>query len=240
MDRNEYIRRVLRPLRHVTDRECAAIRAELDGHLQDRMEALTAQGMEESAAEARAVAAMGDPDEVGQALQKQYPFGWLVVLRAATAALVFAVFCALFTVNPLYRLHWHLEARFFPRHHLSAWDAARCTQPLDIRADVGSDQLYIYGAGTGGEAGGTGAFAHIYYSIYDRRPLGCVSQWELHFEDEGGEKLRGSGGSTSSAGGVFGRDELEVPAGTERVYAVVERYGETLRLEIPLSWEVTE
>ena len=240
MNAAEYTEKVLSCLVDLTGREREAVRAELDGHMEDRILAAMEGGADAESAEAQAVAAMGNPEEVGRALQKQYPFGWLVVLRAAGAALAFTVLCVLFTANPLYQLKWNLEARFFPRHHLSAKEAQQCSQILDIRADVGSDQLYIYGAGTGGEVNSTAAEARIYYAIYDRRPLGYVSQWEMHFEDENGERLIGSGGSTSSAGGLFGRDDLQVPAGTERVYAVVDRYGEELRLEVPLSWEVTE
>lgn len=79
MDRRQYTDRVLTSLRRMTAKEREAIRRELDGHMEDHMEALRALGYDEALAEARTIAAMGDPEEVGRELNKQYPFRWLVV-----------------------------------------------------------------------------------------------------------------------------------------------------------------
>ena len=78
MDRRDYTDRVLSSLRRVTEEEREAIRSELDGHIEDHMEALRELGYDEELAEERAIAAMGEPDEVGRELNKQYPFRWLV------------------------------------------------------------------------------------------------------------------------------------------------------------------
>ena len=78
MDRRDYTDRVLSSLRRVTEKEREAIRSELDGHIEDHMEALRELGYDEELAEERAIAAMGEPDEVGRELNKQYPFRWLV------------------------------------------------------------------------------------------------------------------------------------------------------------------
>ena len=79
MDRRQYTEQVLSSLRRVTQRERESIRAELDGHMEDHMEALRALGYDEELAEERTLAAMGDPAEVGRELNRQYPFRWLVV-----------------------------------------------------------------------------------------------------------------------------------------------------------------
>lgn len=78
MDRRDYTDRVLSSLRRVTEKEREAIRSELDGHIEDHMEALRELGYDEELAETRTLAAMGDPEEVGRELNKQYPFRWLV------------------------------------------------------------------------------------------------------------------------------------------------------------------
>ena len=64
MDRRQYTDRVLAYLRRVTAKEREAIRQELDGHMEDHMESLRELGYDEALAEARTLAAMGDPEEV--------------------------------------------------------------------------------------------------------------------------------------------------------------------------------
>ena len=88
MDRRDYTDRVLSSLRRVTEKEQEAIRSELDGHIEDHMEALRELGYDEELAEERAIAAMGEPDEVGRELNKQYTgWGWVLVSRAADSSL---------------------------------------------------------------------------------------------------------------------------------------------------------
>ena len=48
MDRRDYTDRVLSSLRRVTEKEREAIRSELDGHIEDHMEALRELGMTRS------------------------------------------------------------------------------------------------------------------------------------------------------------------------------------------------
>ena len=64
---------VLANLRRVTPDERAAIRGEIDGHIEDHICDLIELGYDEKLAEERAMAAMGDPEEVGRELDKQYP-----------------------------------------------------------------------------------------------------------------------------------------------------------------------
>ena len=65
MDRKTYIDTVLSTLRRVTGDEKLAIRAELDGHIEDHMEGLLELGYDPALAEERTLAAMGDPGEPG-------------------------------------------------------------------------------------------------------------------------------------------------------------------------------
>ena len=50
------------------------MRWELECHLQDHAEALEAAGHPPEQAQARALAAMGDPQEVGSALDREFPW----------------------------------------------------------------------------------------------------------------------------------------------------------------------
>lgn len=96
MDRRDYTDRVLSSLRRVTEKEREAIRSELDGHIEDHMEALRELGYDEELAEERAIAAMGEPDEVGRELNKQYPFRWLVAKWGAILLAVWILASVLF------------------------------------------------------------------------------------------------------------------------------------------------
>ncbi len=62
MKREEYTERVLAAMHRVTVRERDAICAELDGHIEDRIEALLELGYEPELAEERVMARMGDPE----------------------------------------------------------------------------------------------------------------------------------------------------------------------------------
>ena len=66
MNREEYTRRVLSALGRLTPKEISAVRAEIDGHIEDHMAYLLDLGYDEQLAEARTMAAMGDPEEVGR------------------------------------------------------------------------------------------------------------------------------------------------------------------------------
>ncbi|MCI8539037.1 MAG: hypothetical protein HFF18_10330 [Oscillospiraceae bacterium] len=67
----------------------AAIARELAGHIEDRKEAWNASGLSPEEAEAKAIAAMGDPAELGKALDRAHPCVWSYlfwVLKPVTIA----------------------------------------------------------------------------------------------------------------------------------------------------------
>lgn len=70
MTRKEYTDTVLSTLRHVTGDEKAAIRKELEAHMEDHMEALLALDYPQELAEERTLSAMGDP--VGDDILRVY------------------------------------------------------------------------------------------------------------------------------------------------------------------------
>ena len=83
MTRREYTDRVVACLRGPTKEELEAIRAELDAHIEDHICDLLDLGYDEALAEERTMMWMGDPEEVGRELDKQYPMRWLIVSLAA-------------------------------------------------------------------------------------------------------------------------------------------------------------
>ena len=57
MDKKEYSRQVIAAMRHLRADEIAAIRAEIEGHIEDRMEPLLElQGIDEEEAQRRSIA----------------------------------------------------------------------------------------------------------------------------------------------------------------------------------------
>ena len=144
MDRRQYTEQVLSSLRRVTQRERESIRAELDGHMEDHMEALRELGYDEPEAEARTLAAMGDPAEVGRELNRQYT-GWGFVLlgRAAVALTVVLCIQALLYLGILGMVFDSISARIYPNEP-SAYTAVAATERVDIRIPVGNDILRVY------------------------------------------------------------------------------------------------
>ena len=144
MDRRDYTDRVLSSLRRVTEKEREAIRSELDGHIEDHMEALRELGYDEELAEERAIAAMGEPDEVGRELNRQYTgWGWVLVSRAAVVLTVVLCAQALLALGILGMVIDSISARIYPNEP-SAYTAVAATERLDIRIPVGNDILRVY------------------------------------------------------------------------------------------------
>lgn len=72
--------------------EAPSVRQELSDHIQDHQAALMAEGMDRDQAEEAAVAAMGDPEELGKALDALHsPWPWRIYHAARTAAFVLLV-----------------------------------------------------------------------------------------------------------------------------------------------------
>ena len=137
MTRREYTESVLSALRHVTRREREAIRAEIDGHIEDHMADLLELDYPPELVEERTLSAMGDPAEVGRALNRQYPLGWLVVSRTALAAVL--VLLLLLTQVNWQAVRWNLDTRFRSSDQFSYEEPYEFLNgsSLDIRVDIG-------------------------------------------------------------------------------------------------------
>ena len=235
MNREEYTQRVLSALGRLTPKEISAVRAEIDGHIEDHMAYLLDLGYDEQLAEARTMAAMGDPEEVGRELNKQYPLFWLVVSRVITAVMVLVILTGLLSTSTLvHRAAKNIEARTSPAGNISGHSEERCYQELDIRLEIGSDVLYFFGTAIDQQD-----YVRVYWVKYDQSILGEAGDWEVTYENEAGEDLLVGGGSSTGSGVSYHRDRLydTIPEGTPFVTAVVERYGERHEVQIPLKWE---
>ena len=259
MGRNEYTDRVLSMMRRANQGERDAIRAELEAHMEDHMACLLELGYSEELAEERTMAAMGDPEEVGRELDKQYGSRfWTLLEGIAVFTLIAVIFQAITGIGILFHAEDYLEARFMPERRLeqdSEQDGyhALATQSVDLRVPVGNDILRVYHVSVGNrvdhspEARGeeTILAAKVSLCSYDRIPFGTVSDeiWKgITLRNARGEALdrwtAGFGGSIGS----YGADYISRYVGIEPedTYVVLEydQYGESFSLEIPLP-EVT-
>ena len=241
MDRRQYTDRVLTSLRRVTAKEREAIRRELDGHMEDHMEALRELGYDEALAEERTIAAMGDPAEVGRELNRQYPFRWLAIGWAAMiATLLFALLVALPAWNKAGDVVNNLWCRFYPLHLLNlrdlSWGADRDYRPMvaeaekvDLRQTADGVTLYIYQAGLEDPAAEeTTAWAAV--SPY----------WDDPFRSNNVYRSLMASGEIDSLS--FDYDGPFIVSGQVRrgepLCFAYDISGETFSFEVPLPWEV--
>lgn len=236
MDRKAYIQAVLSALHHVTGDERAAIQAELDGHIEDHMEGLLELGYSPELAEERTLAAMGDPQEVGRELNKQYT-GWGFVLLSRAAVLLTVVLCiqAVLGLGILGNLWDSVWARVAPLEPEEI--SAAVTQRLDIRVPIGSDVVRVYGVSRLTREGVPAA--GVFLCAYDRLPGGVVSDRLLPgvwIEDQRGEALEWlSGGSGhGSIGADYQLRYVPVEETDTSITLRYERFGENIAVEIPL------
>lgn len=138
---NEFCGRVCRWVRFRPDR--AAITAELTAHLEDHMDALVARGFPPETAARQAVAAMGDPEEIGKELDKSHsPFlGWFqICFRVAVWGL--AVLVLLFTLPQVGAIAEDLAAPLQDGGHLDEFLTQN--DEYDIVADLNPGAVWHY------------------------------------------------------------------------------------------------
>lgn len=131
--------------------------------MEDHVAALLEAGYEETDTEERTLAAMGDPEEIGAELNRDYPLGWLVLSRVSLILTILICATFLFSWPILGNTLDSLQARISPETS-SFGSRTKYTyeRDLDIRAEIGDDILRIYKVGLDvnrdGETGNVGLF----------------------------------------------------------------------------------
>lgn len=232
MKKEEYVQRVLKQLTLVTSREEEAIRQELAGHIEDHMADLLDLGYDETLAEERTMACMGDPEEVGRELQKQYPLGWMVVADIARIlAFCLIVFLIIFPRDGsvLKAIAMHINPPVMARE-LKEPDAELL---LDERIPVGNDVLRLVWITRKGNE------AELYAVSYDRWPLGRVGDMDLQLETESGSGVARNTGVWFNPWYSWHNLRVSLAPEDTDVTLSCTRYGNTIEYCIPLP-EVTE
>ena len=156
------------------------------------MEALLELDYPPELAEERTLSAMGDPGEVGRALNRQYPFRWLVAARTAMALTIAAVLLmGSGLLGFLSNTGDNLRARFCPEtlaaveYHSDHLDAV---EGLDLRAELEDVTVRVYQAGLNDwtTARDTGVYIRHFF-IYGVLESTEVAELEITFDaQEGG------------------------------------------------------
>lgn len=237
MTRKEYTDTVLAALRRVTEDERRAIRAEIDAHMEDHICALLDLGYDEPLAEERTLALMGDPNEVGRELSKQYT-GWAFVVLSRVAVLLTIVLCIQMVLGfgIFGNLFYSFQARILPRE--ADWECAvAAAEAVNFRASVGNDVLRVYQVAVGSREGEI--VAGVALCVYDRIPGGVVSERllpNLRLEDQRGDapEYPLGGGGTGSWTAMYTVKYVPIQPGDTAVTVRYERFGEEIAVEIPL------
>ena len=232
--------RVTALLRRLTPEERAAARSELEDHIEDHMAALLELGYDEALAEERTMATMGDPEEVGRALDAQYPLGWLVVGRIALVLTVVVCIQAALGFGILFNAVDSVTARISPRERNCDMKVILAESQVDIRVPVGDDTLRVYQVWVGKESlREEGPLqAEVALCVYDRIPFGIASQRaaaDAVLRDQRGvETETWRAGSGGSYGAVYATRQVEIQPGDTSVTLVCDQFGRHTAVEIPL------
>lgn len=242
MSGQEFCDRVVACVRHATPEEKADIRRELEGHMEDHAAVLTEAGYTGEEAEERAAAAMGSPEEIGVALNQAYPLGWLVLSRVSLIITVLLCATLLFTWPLLGNVLSGLQARVAPQtSSFASRGQYACEREVDIRTEVGDNILRIYKVGMDPSADGETGSVGLFYCNYSKNPFGYATHGlELKYQTSAVTQrdghFFGSGGGDSGAYYAV-VEQLPVSRSDETLAVIYDRYGEYVRIEVPLPWE---
>lgn len=237
---DDYGKTVCTFVRHATTGEKEAIRQELADHMEDHAAALMDAGYDEEHAQRVAVEAMGDAEEVGRALNKEYPLRWLVLHRTVLVLLVIT-FALLLIDSPLsfYVIGNNLSARIAPEQ--SSWHPRDIppVNPLSLQHELpGHGVLSVYG--TALQPSGGQYTAYVCTVVYNKSPFQNMGTFQndvtftsgsgspAHLADRGGGGGMGALYTSYTLSGIAPEDTLSVH---------YDHYGYSFDLEIPLPWE---
>lgn len=169
MNRREYVEQVISALNHTTTKEKRAIRAEIDAHIEDHICDLINLGYSEELAEERTMLRMGNPQEVGRELNRQYPVQWLIL---RWVAMMLAIIVFLILSGPLQKRLSNsvdsLWARWRPEHvadlaEMEDKNGVLVTAVWDPGAEIHAEDVHIriYQAGVDDPVNGEEAWLGV-------------------------------------------------------------------------------
>ncbi|MEL4862077.1 permease prefix domain 1-containing protein [Pseudoflavonifractor phocaeensis] len=244
MDIESFCAGVLAHVPRATPKEREALRRELEGHVEDHVLDLEAAGCDTELAEARAVAAMGDPEEIGRALNAQLSPFWLWAGRGCKAAV--ALLClvqlaggSFFGLSRENVRRWEVwrAAQEEPWTLWTDWEPYPVSNRLDIRTPIGNDVLYIYQV----DVSPVEHMAAVKMVAYDMAGPGSVADFHryLTVETQGGTPQEPVWGGWSGNMPWYIR-RIHYEPGDTYFTLHYDRFGERVSIDVPLFGEVGE
>lgn len=244
---NFFCDRVCSYIDHATDKEKRAIHKELSDHIEDHAQALMELGRDETEARVAAIVAMGDPEEIGRELNKEYPLFWLLVSRIALAInIILAVFLIDPVLSHLSDAKANLQARYDP---MSIYED-RFTNEIDYRMEIPYNddiaRIFAMDIEKNDSRNPNDYMANIGICIYDKNIFGNVSSHSNNFyiyltEDAPyGDWARTNGSGYRSRSVIYTEKTIYFDAGQESLYAKYQWENEEICIEIPLDLEGIE
>ena len=237
---DEYSKAVARYVRHATGKEKANLRKELEDHMEDHAQALLDGGFPEDHAYRAAVESMGDPEEVGKALNREYPLRWLILSRSLlVVALILLVLLISWSSQTWHQWEPKLNARTPSLETMQAVAGPVLLHPLDLSQPINDDvTLAIYGVGLWQQEDGSYS-AYVCSISYPNSIFGTAGDlpFRLHFFSDETALPHGaqSGTQNNSVNDIMyyiSLPEYGIPLSVR-----YDSHGTTFDLEIPLPWE---
>ena len=244
MTREEFWKRVDTQLHRPNDKERYALRDELNAHIEDHALELEDAGCPAEEAEARAVEAMGEPEEIGKALNSQFSLFWQVMIWLGTLLIIWLVWEILINSWSWYGSLYqeNKQARNDPAGQVWFMPAFEQRYTLvenpEIRTRIGNDELYVYWVGIDPETDQ----AQVAVSLYDGNPVGWVSRNTLDriwVENQAGDVFYRNKGYGDVAVSYAGFREIPVDRDDTHIILRHKALGNEIAIEIPLPWEVS-
>lgn len=249
----QFCQEVLDHIPRATRAEREAIRTELEAHMTDHRDALIAEGMDYREAVLAATRAMGDPGEIGRAMNEQLSPFWLRLEKSFWYLFVVVLLVFGLTAAPVVHLTQAVAVRVVPGLvfdlQLDQWNSRydsaalklkeqgyTLREDVDVRMTLGNEELRICRIYMDPTPGNTRVAVAMV--VYNRDLMGYVSHniWHMDFQYQ---RQEGRDGSVGDVVGVALRYNIPVYPGDTYVTLICKCFGEEWTLKVPLPWEVT-
>lgn len=240
----DFCDRVLDCIPRATKREKEDIHAELTDHLLEHKDVLMSYGLGEAEAEEKAVAAMGDAEQIGKAWNEKLSPFWLWFGRVCMVCCVLLVLST--AMRSEYRLKmiwnvWQVQhgQETVGLDEISSFDLVWEKDPGVCEA-FGEHMIKIPKVALWQNAWEKDRFElQVYVITYPQDVMDYPLPMEpfLWYLECNLQDIGGSGAEFYQQGYSEARRNYDVTKGTESVILDFELYGNTFHAEIPLEWE---
>lgn len=245
MEEKKFLDEVLGHIPRATWREKREIRAELAGHLEDHALDLEERGCSTEEAREQAVAAMGDPGEIGEALNAQLSTFWLTVQAVAQGAIAILLVLILWQVDWRGQF-WYIRDNWMARHGEVAW-ATYYEEPY-LRWDSGQE-MKVGDSIVRLEGGVVNPYVSSEEKYWSELTLCTYREqvWKIARDEifqhirvipEGGEATEvNQPGDRSNSGYSTGEYFAWIPADATYLDVVYDYFGEHVEIRCQIEWE---